>query len=348
MSIPGYVVPGQIICPVFERVSSDASNDNQSTSSPSNYIVRKYVAGHGVSISHLANDIVALTANVLGKVIVEQIAGNTANGSSTFSILSGASTNSTTSQNRNSNTQSNSGGLGRPRKNTPGATYTFKVSIEDKLVSPNGFQALQNQNQTSAPVNVTSESTSVLPSVGSVVLARVTKLTLRQANVQIISVEHHTNEHNSSSPNSANNNPQTRSTGFTPLTQNKSSASVQSSQNVPVSAESGLGMYGPVRGIVPFSQLTTGGSGIASGNGSGSAAGSGSGALSSASGSGAGGSSGTSFGSGLVNATDVGEGFGGIVRSQDVRLTERDKVKIVESFKPGDIIRASVVSFIIC
>lgn len=343
MSIPGYVVPGQIICPVFERVSSDSSNDNQSTSSPSNYIVRKYVAGHGVSISHLANDIVALTANVLGKVIVEQITGNTSNGSSTFSILSGASPNSTTSQNRNSNTQSNSGGLGRSRKNAPGATYTFKVSIEDKLVSPNGFQALQNQNQTSALLNVTSESTSVLPSVGSVVLARVTKLTLRQANVQIISVEHHTNKHNSSSSNS-----QTHSTGFTPLTQNVSSASAQSSQNVPVSAESGLGMYGPVRGIVPFCQLTTGGSGIASGSGSGSAAGSGSGALSSASGSGAGGSSGTSFGSGLVNATDVGEGFGGIVRSQDVRLTERDKVKIVESFKPGDIIRASVVSFIIC
>jgi exosome complex component CSL4 len=42
--------------------------------------------------------------------------------------------------------------------------------------------------------------------------------------------------------------------------------------------------------------------------------------------------------------TDVGEGFGGIVRVQDVRATERDKVKILQSFKPGDIIRAKVIS----
>jgi exosome complex RNA-binding protein Csl4 len=30
---------------------------------------------------------------------------------------------------------------------------------------------------------------------------------------------------------------------------------------------------------------------------------------------------------------------------QDVRATEKDKVKIFESFRPGDIVRAVVVSY---
>lgn len=36
----------------------------------------------------------------------------------------------------------------------------------------------------------------------------------------------------------------------------------------------------------------------------------------------------------------------GLIRVQDVRATEKDKVKIYESFKPGDIVRAQVVSFL--
>ena len=35
----------------------------------------------------------------------------------------------------------------------------------------------------------------------------------------------------------------------------------------------------------------------------------------------------------------------GVIRSQDVRATEKDKVKIYESFRPGDTVRAQVVSF---
>ncbi|KAF3986478.1 hypothetical protein FT663_04526 [Candidozyma haemuli var. vulneris] len=41
---------------------------------------------------------------------------------------------------------------------------------------------------------------------------------------------------------------------------------------------------------------------------------------------------------------DVGEAFRGLIRSQDVRSTERDKVKIVDCFRPGDVVRASVLS----
>lgn len=36
----------------------------------------------------------------------------------------------------------------------------------------------------------------------------------------------------------------------------------------------------------------------------------------------------------------------GVIRVQDVRATEKDKVKIFESFKPGDIVRAQVVCFL--
>lgn len=42
--------------------------------------------------------------------------------------------------------------------------------------------------------------------------------------------------------------------------------------------------------------------------------------------------------------TDVGEAFRGVIRSQDVRSTDRDKVKIAECFRPGDIVRAVVLS----
>ncbi|BAO41276.1 exosome complex component CSL4 [Kluyveromyces marxianus] len=43
-------------------------------------------------------------------------------------------------------------------------------------------------------------------------------------------------------------------------------------------------------------------------------------------------------------SADLGETFRGIIRSQDVRATDRDRVKVMESFKPGDIIRAQVLS----
>lgn len=41
---------------------------------------------------------------------------------------------------------------------------------------------------------------------------------------------------------------------------------------------------------------------------------------------------------------DVGEAFRGLIRSQDVRSTDRDKVRIVDCFRPGDVVRASVLS----
>lgn len=46
----------------------------------------------------------------------------------------------------------------------------------------------------------------------------------------------------------------------------------------------------------------------------------------------------------LVVGETVGEGeWQGVVRVQDVRATEKDRVKIAESFRPGDVVRAIVV-----
>lgn len=47
---------------------------------------------------------------------------------------------------------------------------------------------------------------------------------------------------------------------------------------------------------------------------------------------------------GVSTTGDIGEGFGGIIRIQDVRETERDKIKMQNCFKPGDIVRATVLS----
>lgn len=46
----------------------------------------------------------------------------------------------------------------------------------------------------------------------------------------------------------------------------------------------------------------------------------------------------------LVVGETVLEGeWQGLIRVQDVRATEKDRVKIVESFRPGDVVRAIVV-----
>ncbi|RIA91202.1 hypothetical protein C1645_724344 [Glomus cerebriforme] len=46
----------------------------------------------------------------------------------------------------------------------------------------------------------------------------------------------------------------------------------------------------------------------------------------------------------VVGNSPCKEDFQGIIRQQDIRATERDKVKIYNSFRPGDIIRAEVIS----
>ncbi|KAL1888656.1 exosome 3'-_5 exonuclease subunit ski4 (Csl4) [Ceratocystis pirilliformis] len=45
-----------------------------------------------------------------------------------------------------------------------------------------------------------------------------------------------------------------------------------------------------------------------------------------------------------VQASVLQTEWQGVIRSHDVRATEKDKVKIHESFKPGDVVRAQVIS----
>lgn len=46
----------------------------------------------------------------------------------------------------------------------------------------------------------------------------------------------------------------------------------------------------------------------------------------------------------VVGNLSVAEPFQGIIRCQDIRSTDRDKVKVYKSCRPGDIVRAKVIS----
>ncbi|KAK6350083.1 exosome 3'-_5 exonuclease subunit ski4 (Csl4) [Orbilia brochopaga] len=46
----------------------------------------------------------------------------------------------------------------------------------------------------------------------------------------------------------------------------------------------------------------------------------------------------------VVNGRVCGDEFQGVIRVQDVRMTEVDRVRIFTSFRPGDIVRARVIS----
>jgi exosome complex component CSL4 len=43
-------------------------------------------------------------------------------------------------------------------------------------------------------------------------------------------------------------------------------------------------------------------------------------------------------------ASGVGVSFPGVIRREDIRATEKDRVKVLDSFRPGDIVRAVVLS----
>ena len=45
-----------------------------------------------------------------------------------------------------------------------------------------------------------------------------------------------------------------------------------------------------------------------------------------------------------VGDSPLFDDFQGVIRTADVRATEKDKVKIASSFRPGDIVRAEVIS----
>jgi exosome complex component CSL4 len=203
MEIPGYVVPGQIICPLVEKQDG---------------ITRNYQPGRGV-ISRSVGAVDALKATIAGKVKLLSLDGK--------DEVDVVMIDEEDSKNEEE--------------------FKFQVSIETN------------------PGSGLRHGTSVLPEIGDIVYARVIKLTLTQAHVEILVVEN----------------------------------------QGAVSPDSGLGIHASGEGLVGLPSATQ------------------------------------------VTSGDVGEGFGGIIRIQDVRATERDKVKVQLCFKPGDIVRALVVSIMI-
>lgn len=46
----------------------------------------------------------------------------------------------------------------------------------------------------------------------------------------------------------------------------------------------------------------------------------------------------------LGDLAELGESYGGIIRTTDIRAYEREKVSLAQCFRPGDIVRASILS----
>ncbi|KAI9296463.1 hypothetical protein K502DRAFT_276848, partial [Neoconidiobolus thromboides FSU 785] len=46
----------------------------------------------------------------------------------------------------------------------------------------------------------------------------------------------------------------------------------------------------------------------------------------------------------MVGHTPCADDYSGVIRSQDVRATDKDRVQIFQSFRPGDIVKAEVIS----
>lgn len=145
-------------------------------------------------------------------------------------------------------------------RDTKGSCYTVNIVKKTK--------GDDSSSTTPTTSHVSPSASSGLPKVGDYILARVSKLTSKQANVEILVVEGQGG----------------------------------------VGQDAGLGLNGNENGI-HSNPLSNAGSLV----------------------------------EGAIRS-DLGEGFGGIIRSIDVRATERDKVKMELCFKPGDIVRAQVIS----
>ncbi|CCH58863.1 hypothetical protein TBLA_0B00180 [Henningerozyma blattae CBS 6284] len=237
-NIPKLTYPGQLICPQF-----DVREENN------NQVIYNFVAGPGTKLleyNYQGSLVPALISTLIGYTKVEEVTIDKPD--SEGKEISNSSTASRATTPLNQSTISTLESDDRIIKN-------IRVSVFHKLRSKADFNE-----------NVDYDFTNNLPKEGSIVLGKVTRITLQRANLEILAVE-----------------------------------------NNPVPIDSGIGSNGS--GV------------IASGGGSGSA-----------------------MYSVAQISSDYSEPFRGILRSQDVRATERDSVKMVDCYKPGDIVRAQVLS----
>ncbi|SCU90081.1 LADA_0F01684g1_1 [Lachancea dasiensis] len=224
--------PGLLICPAFEL--GEKTTDSQE--------IIRYIPGHGVAEQNYelnGHTMKALTATLIGSIDFEEDEMATQTPIPTTEASNDGASKEGDGQEISDN---EAGGKGERR---------YIVTVKDQ-------NALER--------NVNEDFANNLPREGSIVLVRVTRISLQRANVEILAVENKT-----------------------------------------LPKDSGVGS-----------------------NGTGVTA--------------AGGGSGAATFSVSQASSDLGETFRGIISARDVRATDRDKVKIMESFRPGDIVRAQVIS----
>ncbi len=246
IEIPEIITPGSLISPLYEL---DELNGK---------IIKEFIPGYGCKIVKLQTkdgehgEIPVIVGTILGKVILEEMIEE--------------------------ESKLNENDLGIIKKETNLKKLNnlkkspIKIPIFQINVYNNNISVYEKNLKTNSLQNKKFHKSSLLPEVLDIVLAKVTKITLQKAHVEILIIE---------------------------------------GQGT-VSYDSGIGVTGSnsSNGIPTSSNNNNTG--------------------------------GTS--SGLLGVSDIGESFKGIIRSQDVRSTNRDQVQIADSFKPGDIVRAIVIS----
>lgn len=242
------VIPGQYLVPEYKYGEGDASKT-----------LLHHFPGKGVTVSQIKSgeqSVKILVATVLGEQVVQEL------GSPTDAEKDPDAADAQTKNGKES---------AKPQEKQ------FLVSVVPGKKSQ--YQSYAEKIDVSASASVNATSTN-LPRENDTVLVRITRLNLKQAFCEILSVYGHGN----------------------------------------VASDGGLGSTGTTAHL---SLPMGGGSQILSSYGAVAASQS---AMAGA------------------QPIDIGESFKGIIRTQDVRSTDRDKVKIIDCFRPGDLVRALVLS----
>jgi exosome complex component CSL4 len=237
--IPKFVTPGQLLAPLYKPL------DDKS--------IVKFESGKGTAIQEFE------IGNTRQKVISSTLVGNV----KVEEIIEEEKG----EEEKDSNPEADEDKEVQEKLKNALSVKKYKISvINSNFNDYKDFE--ESESEQREPVKATTEITNNLPKEGDIVLTRVTKLSLKQAHVEILVIEGNGN----------------------------------------ILKDSGVGANG---------SITTNTNSYGSHS---------------------------NFFQIHLNSSDLGENFKGIIRIQDVRSTERDKVKIIEMFKPGDIVRAQVLS----
>lgn len=241
------VVPGQYLVPEYKTQDGPGGTE-----------ILHYLPGKGAVVSSISVDnatIPVVVATLLGKQVIQEIRPDS-------------------TEKKEQSTEVGEAASVDAEKATP--VRQFLVSV----VAGHNEWAQYSQEVDALASGAVSATATNLPREGDVVLVKVTRINLRQANCEILCVYGHGN----------------------------------------VAADGGVGSTGSAAHLlIPMG----GGSQILSSYGA------------------------VALFQGLMAGAqplDVGETFKGIIRSQDVRAAERDKVRIADCFRPGDLVKAVVLS----